>query len=140
MATRAFEHLKNVIILTRTVKSGSTIPLGTKVVFVTDDNTVDPCGAADDLAIGTSISATTVGDGIRTIQIALDFIGVVKMLVGTGDSTRGKKQKTITAGGGITDAGTSGVTTATAIAGVALQSGVAGDYIAVGILNCRGAV
>jgi len=129
MAVRANFDLKNSIIKTYRVKSGTTTVAGKRVKFGTADDEVDNAAAGDDLAFGTA-RAAVVGDGSKTVEVILDCHQLVPMLVGTGGCTRGVRQKYVS--DGITDATTNGGgTTAEAIVGIAMQTGVAGDVVGV---------
>lgn len=130
MATRAIVDLKGALIKTYTVKSGTTIVAGNRVKFGTSDTEVDVAGAAEDNSWGTALDGA-VGDGTaaKRVEVALDGHAIVAMTVGTGASTRGLRQVLVS--DGITDAKATGVNTAQAVVGVAMQSGIAGDSIGV---------
>lgn len=134
---RANQDLKNALIKRYSIKDGVTIAKGARVRFGGSDTEIDNIsGADDDTTFATALEG---GTGIGTtvwIEVALDFPLVVAMVVGTGGATRGKKQKI--AADGVTDApANGGGTTSHPIVGVALQTGVAGDLIGVGIANSR---
>jgi hypothetical protein len=138
MATRAIEDLKFALIKRYKVKNGTTLNPDDRVKFGTTDDEVDVAAAADDLAFGTVRgSAAAVGNagGTVTVDVVLDFFAIKAMTVGTGGSTRGKRQKTVA--DGVTDAAAAGVAAASVIVGVAMQTGVAGDKIGVGLASCR---
>lgn len=134
MAARANRHLEFAYIRPYTVETGQTVTAGKSVIFGSGDNTVQDSGGASDLIIGVARGAagTTYAAG-ATVEVVHPFTVVVPMLVGTGGSTRGKKQKVVS--DGITDANTlGGGSTAIYSVGVALQSGVVGDLIGVGLM------
>ena len=142
MATRADFDLKNAIVKTYSIKSGTALVNGNRVRFGASDTEVDlTSGVGDDTCIGTASipSGTTLtgnAAGSVLVQVVLDFVAIVPMLVGTDGSTRGLKQ--VNAANGITDAPTNGGgTTSRPLQGVALQSGVVGDLIGVGICPGR---
>lgn len=132
MATRGTQDLKNALIKSYVVKSGTTTVVGGRTIFSVADNNdafVDNSAANDDTAIGTFLEAI-VGDGVKKVQVCLDGICSVLMKVGTGGTTRGKKQKLVA--DGITDADANGGgTLAHGIIGIALNSGVVGDLVGV---------
>lgn len=138
MAARALQDLKNAIIKTYTIKSGVIIAPGNRIRFGASDTECDlTSGALDDTTIGTALSGG-VGNAAGTVlcQVVLDFYAVVPMLVGTGGSTRGVKQQQ--AANGITDTiANGGGTVSKPLVGVALQTGVVGDMIGVGVTNGR---
>lgn len=151
MATRANEDLSLALQKAYTVKSGVTLSIGSRVKFGTTDQEVDLAGANDDTSIGTvtglpnapgrtnqppafvndsNAPTSVLGDGTSKYQVtvALDSNLIVRMRVGTGGSTRGVKQ--IAVADGLTDAPTNGGgTTPHTIVGIAMQSGVLGDFI-----------
>ncbi len=132
MATRAVIDLKNALIKTYIVKNTVTTVAGTKVKFSSNGELeIDNASAGEDF-IGT-VQDAVVGDGVKKAQVVLDFWAIVPMVVGIGGSTCGKKQVIVATG--ITDAAAKGVTTAITVAGVAMQTGVVGDLIGVGLVG-----
>lgn len=134
MAVRALNIVHNAIIRTYIVKSGTTTAVGKRVKFDTSDGSIDNAGANEDLAIGTALEVV-VGDGVKLVQVALDFHAIVPMLVGTGGATRGTYA--VMVADGVANAAASGVTNARPICGKFLQTGVAGDIVGVGLMNTR---
>ena len=64
------------------------------------------------------------------VQVALDGVQIVPMIVGTGGSSRGAKQKL--AADGVTDLpANGGGTLPHVVVGIAMQTGVVGDLIGV---------
>ena len=136
MATRPKSQYQYGTIGSYTTSAGETTTAGKTVVPDGADDEVKDPGAASDLVIGVALDTTTAGQRVRVHHHA----AIVPMLVGTGDSTRGKKQ--IVAADGITDATAhdSDGTANEAIVGVAMQSGVATEMIGVmQVLFSRGA-
>lgn len=147
MATRALKHLSNAVVRPFTIGSGQSVYLGKPVIFSGSDTAVQDAGSNSDLMIGVVLSdgtnagyATAVPGQIQssdilatqTVEVALFWPVIVPMLVGTGGSTRGKKQQVVSTG--ITDATANpGASGDAELVGTALQSGVAGDVIGVGI-------
>jgi hypothetical protein len=138
MAARAQKMLQNALIRDYVVEAGQTAVIGKPVQFGTTDGTVQDTGGASDLMIGIvkGPNADDPGTGIipagKHVEVVLLFATVCPMIVGTGNSTRGKKQVSVASG--ITDAAANGGgTTAVSVVGVAMQSGVAGDLIGVGL-------
>ena len=96
-------------------------------ISATNGVTVKNGTAANDLTIGFFTQTKTAGE-IVEVQL---FCPTALALVGTGGSTVGKPQKAVT--DGVTDApahATSGGTSDN-IVGIALDTGVAGDHIAI---------
>jgi hypothetical protein len=134
MAERANVFEINAYIRPYTVASGQSAYAGQSVIFGSTDTEVQDSGGASDLIVGVCMGppGTTYAAG-DTVQVLHPFAAVARMKVGTGDSTRGKKQKVVSTG--VTDADTNGGGTNPIYSvGVALQSGVAGDYIGVGLM------
>lgn len=137
MAVRPLKKLDFAHTLTLTVETGETVTAGKTVIPGSADNTCKDPGAASDLVIGVALG--TPGEVFTAgakVQVVL-FAPIVPMVVGTGGSTRGKKQVVVS--DGITDAAANGGgTTAVECIGVAMQSGVAGDHIGVAaLINSR---
>lgn len=133
MAARANRHLEFAYIRPYTVETGQTVVGGKPVKFGSSDTTVQDSGAASDLMIGVARNPGTTYTAGQTVEVVHPFTVVVPMVVGTGGSTRGLKQKVVS--DGITDVATlGGATTPIYSIGIAMQSGVAGDYVGVGLL------
>lgn len=127
MATRAHKLANFVTTMTFTVAASQVVTKGKVVKFASADTDVQDAAAGDDNIIGIALESGVAG---ARVQIFLPG-GVIPMLVGTGGSTRGKKQ--IVVSDGITDApaqSTAG-TTNNVIVGIAVQTGVAVDMIGV---------
>lgn len=164
MALRPIEQIQNAIIRPYLLQSGQSCYVGRQVVFGaasgdtafgTGMNTIQDSGGASDLAIGivrpspyadatglinaANIAAAGTGQTAANAQIEVMLFWpiIAVMQVGTGGTTRGKKQVAVASG--ITDAPTPGNTTDQECVGVALQSGVAGDFVGVGVsgINSR---
>jgi hypothetical protein len=130
MATRPNTYIVHGYIRPYTVASGQTVTLGKTVKFGSTDNEIQDAGANSDLAIGVARKSGVAGD---VVEVVHPFTVVVPMLVGTGGTTRGAKQKVVS--DGITDADTNGGGTTSIISeGIALQSGVIGDLVSVGLV------
>jgi hypothetical protein len=147
MALRPLKQLEHSIIRPFTITAGQSAYLGRSVIFGTSDTMVQDSGGPSDLIIGVvRIDGQNAGyadvnglinpalltvPGVTTIEVVLLFSTILPMVVGTGGSTRGKKQ--ILVASGVTDAPPVGNTTEVDIVGVALQTGAAGDQIGVGL-------
>lgn len=134
MAERANVHEQYGYIRPYIVASGQTATAGKPVIFAAVDGEVQDSGAGSDLMIGVARGKPgqtyAAGD---TVEVLHPFTVVARMLVGTGGTTRGKKQKVVS--DGITDADTQGGGTNPIYSvGVALQSGVVGDFVGVGLM------
>jgi len=137
MATRALKKLDFAHIMTFEVAAAQTVTAGKTVIFDSDDLTIKDPGASSDLVVGVALGTPgTVFAAGAKVQVVL-FAPIVPMVVGTGGTTRGKKQVVVS--DGVTDAAANGGgTTAVETIGVAMQTGVAGDVIGVAIgLNSR---
>lgn len=125
-STRVLKKIDYATIMTLTVTAAKVATKGFAVI-ISGNLTVEDDAATGDTVIGVALETATAGNRVQVLL----FGPVVPMKVGTGDTTRGKKQKTVATG--ITDAPTtanSGATT-TPILGIALESGVAGDFVGV---------
>jgi hypothetical protein len=154
MALRALKHLEHAIIRPYTIQPSQQVVLGMTCVFGTLDTAVQAAAGASDLVIGV-VRLDGVNAGYAdasniitpaylpqptttTIEVVLMFSAIVPMTVGTGGSTRGKKQIVVSTGVTDAPANPGADTTDIEIIGVALQTGVAGDVIGIGIgLNSR---
>lgn len=126
MATRPDSYMQNVTFVSKIVKSGSTVVEGVGVkVSSGGELEVDVCGAGDE-AYGIAM-ATVVGDGTKTVEVALLTGGGVVPVKASGTATAGTYAicgtdgfETQTLGGG---------TTVKHIAGKFTQTGVDNDYV-----------
>jgi hypothetical protein len=125
MATRAIKKLDYCPVMGFKVAAGQTATKGLAVLLSGSDEEVATAGANSDLAIGIALNTAAAA---AEVQVAL-FAPVIPAVVGTGDTTRGKKQ--VLVANGITDAAAhdSSGNTDQAIYGIAMQSGVAGDMV-----------
>jgi hypothetical protein len=149
VAIRALKQLQNALIRPFTIEPSQQVVLGKTCKFGSLDTSVQDAGAGSDLVIGVvRMDGANAGYAdasniitpaylplptVTTIEVILIFHAIGPMVVGTGGSTRGKKQ--IVAANGITDAPANpgAGSTDIEIVGVALQTGVLGDVIGVGI-------
>lgn len=125
MATRAIEDLKLALIKTAIVGTACTRGKGVKITG-DEPMTMTDCSAGESPdAVALETQATS---GKPCQVVMLSGACIIKVLVGTGNATRGKYAKVV--GDGFADAGTlGGGTTAQEVAGKFVQSGVAGDYV-----------
>lgn len=129
MAERALVKQDYAHMVSVQVKASSTVTQGKTVKFSADME-VEDAGADSDIWIGVAKDTVTSGAAGSERRVTVILPGpVVKMLVGTGDSTRGKRQKVVATG--VTDAAALAGDTAEPSCGFAMQSGVAGDLIGV---------
>lgn len=145
MSLRAHQLLSGGLIRPWTVKSGSTLAIGDRVIFDTSDDVVDKAGNDSDLAFGivcaiggsspglsnaggaAPTSVTGNAAGTVKVDVLLDGHAVIPVTVTTA-ATRGKKA--VWDGTGYTDAPTNGGGTVLhSPVGVFLQSGVTGDKV-----------
>lgn len=124
--------LNQATIMAFTVDTSKVVTAGYHVAIGSADATVRNATSGDDTVIGVAID-----DGVAADRVQIALIGpVVKTKVGTGGSTRGKKQAVSSSNDGVTDAPTSASgNTQTPLVGVALQSGVAADLIGMMIIS-----
>jgi hypothetical protein len=137
MADRAHKVLQCPVIRPYTVAASQTVTVGKTAKFASADNEVQDAGAASDLAIGVVLpNALANSSGVVAAGVVVEVIHpfpIVPMKVGTGGATRGKKQKVVS--DGVTDgAANGGGTTASELIGIAMQTGVVGDEIGVGLI------
>lgn len=134
-STRVLKKIDHATIGTFTVTATKAATKGFAVI-ISGNMTVEDAGASDDTIIGVALETATAGN-----RVQVGLLGpVYPMVVGTGDVTRGKKQKPVSTG--ITDAPAHDSSGATdnIIVGIALESGVAGDLVGVMLtLGNRGA-
>lgn len=142
MAARAHRNYAFAIIRAYTIEAGQQVVVGKTCKFGTSDGTIQDAGANSDLAIGVVRPHPKAVNGVITaaslnandvVEVLHPFNAIEAMLVGTGGTTRGKKQ--VVVADGITDAApTGGGTTAVEVVGIALQTGVALDLVGVGLI------
>lgn len=127
MATRACIDLTRATIRSYTVKAASAVTAFKAVKFNTSDETQALDCTAGDQADGYALETGAAGD---VVQVAT-FIsgGAAKALVGTGGCTVGDWLKVVS--DGVTTITPGGGTTLRQVVGKALQTGVAGDHVAV---------
>lgn len=130
MATRALEILdhKGAIIRPFTVPAAKTVTRGQAVKHSGADDAVENVAATTDFGIGIALDAGVAGD---TVRVALWGSGIVKALVGTGAATRGAPAKFVA--DGLTDGTNGGGSTNRPSLGQFLESGVAGDLVALNL-------
>ncbi len=136
MAVRATKKLDYATIMTYTVASGLTATKGKVVKRAAADNQVQDAPPGDDNLLGVVIDITATGTAdLKTrVQVAIPGgTGSVPMLVGTGGVTQGKKVVVVATG--VQDAPTQVVpgSAAAVIVGIAMDSGVAGDFAGVNL-------
>ncbi len=122
--------LSNCITMTFKVATGNTVRGGFAVKFASDDQEIVEAGANSELAIGVAKSPGKTYAAGDTVEVFLGP-GIVPMVVGTGDVTRGIDARMIS--DGITDcpAWSAAGSTVVPVIGKTLQSGVAGDVVGV---------
>src|SRR5688572_26040030 len=124
MATRPNTDLKNAII--KTFVAGGAISANRLLKFGSADTEAVHAAANER---GFAISLEAAASGARVQVCLLGGQVAIPVKVGTGGATRG--QFLVNAADGVTDAGTlGGGTTLKNVVGEALQSGAAGDVIA----------
>ena len=132
MATRAHKQMANALV--RSFKVGTGVTKGKLVKFGADDDHVTDCAAGEQ---GIGIALETSGVAEADCQIALlAGASIVPVLVGTGGAARGG-YAVVVANGLATQAIATG-TNARHIAGIFMQTGVAGDFV--GLLCMPGVV
>lgn len=150
MASRAIRQYQFGIIRSYPIEPGQQVVVGKTCKFgataasgnPAGEATVQDAGAASDLAIGIVRPHAKAVAGVITaasltaneqVEVLHPFSAIEAMLVGTGGTTAGKKQKVVA--DGITDApANGGGTTDVEIVGIALQGGVVGDLVGVGLM------
>lgn len=121
-AERALEDLKLASIKSYTV--GTACTKG-KAVKLSADDTITDCSAGED-GIGVALETQTTGKRAQIVLLA--GAPTIKVLVGTGDATRGSYGVVVS--DGFTNVATlGGGTVAKKVLVKFLQSGVAGDYV-----------
>jgi hypothetical protein len=120
---RANEDLKLSNIKTYTV--GTAVTLGLAVKLSADD-TVTDCGA-NDLPVGIALETGVTGARVQVAMLGSG--GQQRVKVGTGGATRNKFATC--AADGLTDITIGGGTTVKYVVGQFLQTGVAGDFVAI---------
>ena len=128
MATRAHQQMTNALV--RAYQVGTAVTKGKLVKFGADDDHVTDASAAEQ---GMGIALETSSTVDARVQIALlAGASIVPVLVGTGGATRGSYASAVA--NGFSNQTTGGGTVAKHIAGIFLQTGVAGDFV--GFLCC----
>jgi hypothetical protein len=126
MATRPDSFPAHVTYVSKIVKSGSTVTEGVGVkVSSGGELEVDLCGA-NDKAFGIAM-ATVLGDGTKTVEVALLNGGGVIPVKCSGTATAG--EYAICGSGGFENQTVGGGTTVKYLAGKFTQSGSASDYV-----------
>lgn len=124
MAVRATQDLKNAIIKSYLVKAATSAIAGRACKYGATDTEVEIAGAGDEVtACGVFMEAASAGARVQVVKLGGGAI--MPMIVGTGGSTRGVRQKLVA--NGITDV----TATTDHSIGTAEQSGVAADLIGV---------
>ncbi len=128
----ALRRLDKAIILPCTAGTGGTTA-GTGVKF-SADMVVVKCDGGDnneDLFIGVSMETVLVGE---VVNVAVS--GIVGVLVGAGDATRGTKAIVLGSATGFTDATAHDSSGASddEVAGIFMQSGVVADFVGMLVL------
>ena len=129
MATRSKMYKQYATELVFVVGAAGVVTQGCGVKFSTTDETVTTAAAGED-TIGVAMTSGAAGERVR---VCTPWVAVVPVKVAPGGTApRGKRA--VVASGGFTDAPTlGGGTTARNCAGVFIQSGVAGDDVAMGV-------
>ncbi len=126
MATRANEDLKYALVKTYEVAGGQSVTVGL-LVKLASDTTVQNAGA-NERGVGVALETGAAGARVQIAMLAGS--AQLRVKVGTGGATRGGYLNHAT--DGFKDVGTlGGGTVLKEVIGMALQSGVAGDFIAV---------
>jgi hypothetical protein len=112
------------------IPATKTVTKGFGVKYSGANNQVENCAAGDG-AIGIALESGVAGDSVRVAL--LSGATVIPIKVGTGGATLGSYA--ITVADGFTNRALGGGTTAREIAGVFLDTGVAGDEI--GLMVCK---
>jgi hypothetical protein len=129
MAIRA--HVKLGSALRVSLNAGEALDMMEPVKFGSDDDTIVGCDGSDPLMIGWSEYAVSYTDGKIEANVILDGTAIIPVVVATSlTATRGKLAIGGT-GATYSDAPTlGGGTTLRAVKGRFLQSGIAGDKVA----------
>lgn len=127
MAVRAAQQLQYAEIRTFTVAAAQTVTAG-QAVKQTADLIVQGMAAVGDFAIGIALDDAAAGTLVR---VAIWGSGIAKVKVGTGGATRGAPAKYVA--NGLTTATVGGATTAIFFCGQFLETGVAGDLVALNL-------
>ena len=124
-ATRAAQNIAHGTIVTYTVEAAKGATKGLMATAGATALNVQDAVASDEHVIGIFLEAATAGNPVQVLL----FTPLVKALVGTGDCTWGQKQ--ILHATGITDAPAHDSSGATddLIVGIAMNTGVAGDFV-----------
>lgn len=125
MSTRPMEDISKSLVKTATVAASKTVTAFYPIKLTA--NGAENCGAGDS-PTGYAQTGGTAGDIITYVPAGCGAI--VKVKVGTGGATINGYLKVVS--DGVADSGTlGGGTTLLQIAGKAMETGVAGDYIGV---------
>lgn len=127
MAVRAAQQLQYTEIRPFTV-GATAVTAGQAVKQSGADLTVVPIASVTDFAVGIVLEDAAIG---ALCRVALFGNGIAKVKVGTGGATRGNPAKYVA--NGLTNATIGGATTALFVCGQFLESGVAGDLVAVNL-------
>jgi hypothetical protein len=135
MATRPQNNLKNALMVTREVETAQTVAIGR---VVKDGNADGECQHTTDgvgqIGVVVELGKLAGAAGDKVTIALLAGCAIVQVLVGTGGATRGKYAKCVA--DGVTDAAESVTTPVAAyVCGKFLQSGVAGDYVGMYVLD-----
>ena len=126
MAARATIDTSLALIKSATVKAASNVTEGYAIKFHTDGTVLN--ATAGDAAIGYALETGAAAAVVS--YVVMGSGAIVKAKVGTGGATIGAWLKM--ANDGVTDAGTlGGGTTLVNVVGLAVQTGVAADFIGV---------
>lgn len=126
------------------IQASGQVVVGKTCVFGATAGSVQDSAGASDVPIGVvrphpkavagviTAAALTPGD---VVEVMHPFNVIEAMLVGTGGTTNGKRQMVVS--DGITDApANGGGSTGHTTVGIALQTGVTGDMVGVGLIFC----
>ena len=129
MASRALFDESKAVILERDIASGSAATEGLMAVHSGSESEFANAGAGVDTGIGVFLDSVLSGDTDRGARIACFGGGILRVKVGTGGATFGKKAAYVA--DGFTDAAAHDSSGATndAIYGTFMQTGVAGDFV-----------
>lgn len=139
MAQRPDQFISNAYIRPYNVPAGKTVTVGKTAKFSGSDTDIEDAGANSDVAIGVvrphplAVSGVITGP-MTAVEVVHPFAVVVQALVGSAGTTRGTKQ--IISASGFTDAPAANHAgaTDTVTEGIALQTGVSGDLVGVGLV------
>ncbi len=127
MAVRAAQQLQYTEIRAFTV-GATAVTVGQIVKHSGADLTVVPLAAVTDFGLGVVLDDAAIG---ALCRVAMFGTGIAKVKVGTGGATRGNPAKYVA--NGLTNGVVGGATTAVFFCGQFLESGVAGDLVALNL-------